>query len=224
MPDGKPKLGFLRSRQARILTAALIVQAVLFYTLSHGEAVPNPRPLSELSTQLGNWTMTREGVMEQAILDVLRADDTVNRIYEQSGTGRVAGLFVAYFKTQRTGQTPHSPKNCLPGSGWVPSASEVTAIPIPGEREPIRVNLYHVARGPQKSVVLYWYQTWHRVIASEYMAKIYLVTDAIRYNRSDTALVRVVIPVTNNDERKATKAAVEFVQSFFTPLRQFLPS
>ena len=52
------------------------------------------------------------------MLDVLRADDTLNRIYRLRAASSY--LFIAYFKTQRYGQSPHSPKNCLPGSGWEP--------------------------------------------------------------------------------------------------------
>lgn len=224
MPGADLSSGFLKSRQARVLTAVLIAQAALFYTLSRGEAVPASRPLSEFPSQLGHWSLASEGVVDKDVQDVLRADDTLSRLYARRGTGEVAGLFVAYFKTQRTGQTPHSPKNCLPGAGWVPSSSGVVAISTPVEPEPIRVNRYVVARGPEKSVVFYWYQSRNRVIASEYMAKVYSVLDAIRYNRSDTTLVRVVVPVIGNDEQRAAKTGIDFVQSLFPPLRRYLPS
>ncbi len=224
MRGANTSMGFLRNRHALVLSLALVAQALVFYTFSRAEDVPAPRPLTEAPAQFGNWTVASEGVIEQEVRDVLRADDLVSRVYAQSGSGRVASLFVAYFKSQRTGQAPHSPKNCLPGSGWVPSTSEAMRIPIAGRAAPIQVNRYIVSKGDDKSVVIYWYQTRDRVIASEFEAKFYLVVDSIRYHRSDTALVRVVTPVRNNDEAGATKAAVEFVQSFFTPLRQFLPS
>jgi EpsI family protein len=216
--------GFLSGRHSRILTAVLIVQAGLFYTLSRSEAVPISRPLAEFPKALGEWRLYREGVVEQEILDVLRADDLLNRIYAQPASGLAANLFVAYFKSQRTGQAPHSPKNCLPGAGWVPSASETVSLNVPGRSEPIEVNRYIVSKGDERSVVLYWYQTRDRVIASEYAAKVYLVFDSIRDNRSDTALVRVVVPVRGGDEATASKTAMDFVQSFFAPLRSFLPS
>src|SRR5207248_8943633 len=135
-----------------------------------------------------------------------------------------ASLFVAFFKTQRTGKAPHSPKNCLPGAGWEASRVDYLTVHIPDRLEPIQVNQYVVAKGESKSVVLYWYQTQNRVIASEYKAKVWTVVDAIRYNRTDTALVRVVVPIAGNDEAGAQKAAVEFVQSLFIPLRRYLPS
>ena len=131
---------------------------------------------------------------------------------------------MAFFKTQRTGKTPHSPKNCLPGSGWEKSTDDYLDVTIPGVAEPIHVNRYIVSKGDSKSLVLYWYQTPKRVVASEYRAKLLTVEDAIRYNRTDTALVRVIVPVVGNNEAMAQQEAVEFVQSFFVPLRQYLPS
>jgi EpsI family protein len=224
MPGASARLGFLGNRPAQVLSLVLIVQAVLFYGASRAESVSPARPLSECPTQFGRWAMVKEFVIEKEVQDVLRADDTLTRLYAQGGTGPTASLFVAYFRSQRTGQAPHSPKNCLPGAGWVPSTSQLLTIPVPGSAVPIEVNQYIVSYGDEKSVVLYWYQTPARVIASEYQAKFYLVVDSIRYHRSDTALVRIVVPVVNDDEAAATKAAVDFVQSFFLPLRQYLPT
>jgi EpsI family protein len=215
--------GFLGRGHALALSLALLAQAALFYGYSRAESAPAARPLKESPAQFGDWRLAQEGVIEQETLDVLRADDVVTRTFAESGTGPFANLFVAYFKTQRTGQAPHSPKNCLPGSGWAPSTSDVIPIPLSGQETPLQVNRYIVQRGEEKSVVLYWYQTPKRVIANEFAAKYYLVLDSIRYHRSDTALVRVVTPVVNGDEDAATKTAMRFVQSFFTPLREYLP-
>lgn len=224
MPRASEQWSFLRSRPALVLSLVLLAQASLFYGFSRSDTVPASRPLKETPSQFGEWRMATEGVIDRETMDVLRADDVVTRLYAQSGTGRVANLFVAYFKSQRTGQAPHSPKNCLPGAGWVPSTSEHLPVEIVGLATPVKVNRYIVEREDEKSVVLYWYQSPKRVIASEFEAKFYLVADSIRYHRSDTALVRVISPVINGDEDGATKAAINFVQSFFVPLRQYLPS
>jgi EpsI family protein len=146
-------------------------------------------------------------------MEILKADDLLSRVYQDRSTGKMATLFVAYFQTQRTGKTPHSPKNCLPGSGWAPSQSGMIDIRVAGETEPIRVNRYIVSRGDNQDAVLYWYQAHNRVIASEYAAKIFTVTDAIRCNRSDTSLVRVIVPVDGGDTHGAVETAVSFVQS-----------
>ena len=216
--------GFLKSRQAKILSAILISQALLFYGMSRAEANPESRPLSELSEQLGSWRMSKQGVVDEETREVLKADELLNRGYVNTALRVEANLFVAYFKTQRTGQTPHSPKNCLPGNGWTQTLSDTIHVAVPGRAEPIEVNRYLVSKGENKSIVVYWYQSRDRVVASEYRARFYTAADAIRFNRTDTALVRVVVPVIDGDDKQATDAAVNFVKDFFAPLRQLFPA
>jgi EpsI family protein len=223
MPGTDSSFRFLNRAPARVLTLVLLVQLAGVFAFSRKEIVPRARPLVEFPREAGGWTVSQEGTVEKEIMDVLRADDVLTRTYADPDN-RVANLFVAYFKSQRSGQAPHSPKNCLPGSGWVPSEADMLDIPIPGRSQPIRVNRYVVSKGEDQSLVLYWYQSRDRVIASEYRAKFYLVEDAIRYNRTDTALVRVVVPVIGNGVTAATATASEFVKAIFTPLRQYLPS
>jgi EpsI family protein len=217
------QLSFLKSRSAIILSALLAVQCSLFYGLSRGETTPVYRPLDGFPTKIGNWAMIQQGVMEQEVKDVLRADDYVTRDYAASPT-KAANLFVAFFKSQRAGQTPHSPKNCLPGSGWVWTVSDTIPVNLAGRGEPIRINRYIVSKGEYKSVVLYWYQSRDRVVASEYRAAAFVAWDALRYNRTDTSLVRVVVPILNGQQDEATQTGVEFIQAFFGTLRQFFPA
>ncbi len=213
----------LKSKYARVLTIVLIVQAALFYTASHGENMAPVQALDRLPTRIGSWFMTQQGVVEKETLDVLRADDTLSRNYSSLMEGGAANLFVAYFRSQRTGQSPHSPKNCLPGAGWSQTISGFIDVPIEQTHETIRINRYIVSKGEEKSAVLYWYQTPHRVIADEYDAKFWLVADSIRYHRSDTAMVRVVVPVHQNQDDRAVATGVKFVQTMYPVLRGYLP-
>jgi EpsI family protein len=218
------KNSFLSSTPARVLSVLLVFQAVLFYSFASGEYVPVSRPLKQFPVTLSGWTMVQEGVMEPEIADLLKADDTLNRTYVDASQTRIANLFIAFFKTQRAGVTPHSPKVCLPGSGWYPLDSTIFPASIPGLPSPIRINRYTVAKGEERSVVLYWYQTPYRVIASEYMAKVYLMVDGLRHRRSDTSMVRVVVPVIDGNEEQAEKVALEFVRTIFRPVRDYLPA
>ena len=215
---------FLASKSYRVLTIMLVAQAVLFYGSQRRESIPPHKPLRQFSLQNGDWVTRQDVELDKETLDVLKADDILSRVYQNTSTGQLATLFVAYFETQRTGKTPHSPKNCLPGTGWVPSESGAIQIRVPNEAMPIEVNRYIVSRGQNQSVVLYWYESRERIIASEYSAKLLTIADAIRYNRSDTALVRVVVNVENGDTAAATRSAVSFVQSFFEPLKRYLPA
>jgi len=217
-------MNWLTNKYVRVLTLVLLIQATLFYAASRGERVPTGAPLDLFPAQLGNWHEAQNYPVEQEIRDQLKADDLLNRLYVDPEYHADAGLFVAYFKTQRTGQSPHSPKNCLPGSGWEPEAEGFLDVAIQGQPEPIRINRYVVAHGDEKSVVLYWYQSQRRVIASEFSAKFWLVMDSIRYHRSDTALVRVTVPVTSSGPEAATQIGVSFVRTVFPALKSYLPS
>jgi len=221
MPKDK---GLMQNKYARILTIVLVIQAALFYASSRAENIPSMRPLRDFPRDLSGWTMVQEGYFDDETQAVLKADDTLTRTYGSPKFQLIPSLFVAFFKTLRTGKTPHSPKNCLPGSGWEREREDYLDVTIPGMAEPIQVNRYIVSKGDQKSLVLYWYQTQKRVIANEYKAKIMTVEDAIRYNRTDMAIVRVVVPVRGSNDAEAQQEAVEFVQSFFIPLRKYLPS
>src|ERR1039458_6324331 len=106
--------------------------------------------------------------LAKEVQDVLRADDTLSRDYVNLAATAKASLLIAFFKTQRYGQAPHSPKNCLPGAGWEPTESGTIRIAVPEWQEPIVVNRYVVAHGEDKVLAIYWYQGRHRVIASEY--------------------------------------------------------
>jgi EpsI family protein len=217
------QLSFLKGRAALILSVFLTVQASAFYGFSRGETQPAYRPLDGFPKQIGPWNMIQQGVMEQEVKEILRADDYITREYAASPQ-KEADLFVAFFKSTRAGQTPHSPKNCLPGSGWVWTIADTITMTVPGRAAPIEINRYLVSRGEERSLVLYWYQSRDRVVASEYQAAAFVAWDALRYNRTDTSLVRVVVPVRNGKDDVATQTGVGFIQAFFATLRQFFPA
>jgi EpsI family protein len=210
----------LQNKFVRIFTVILLLQAGLFYSASRGESAPFAAPLVNFPSTVGPWTLAQEGVIEKEELDILKADDTLTRWYTEPGGG--ANLFIAFFKTQRTGQSPHSPKNCLPGSGWQPSESGRVDVTLP-DSSSIHINRYVVAKGDSQSLVLYWYQSQGRVIADEFAAKFFLISDSIRKHRSDTALVRVVVPIPPGRIALADKVGTEFVQAMYPVVRNYLP-
>jgi EpsI family protein len=209
----------LRSNSIRLLTVVLIAQAVLFYSASHGEITPLASPLSAFPREIGDYRLAQEGYVDQETLDVLKADDTLSRVYADSQGG--ASLFIAYFKTQRQGQSPHSPKNCLPGAGWQQDQSGKIDVQVPGET--ININRFVVSKGGNKSIVLYWYQSQGRVIADEFAAKFYLIANSIQRRRSDTALVRVVVGVPPGEDKRAEAVGLNFVRAAYPAVKAYLP-
>lgn len=212
---------FLKSVPARVATILLLAQGALLYSSVRDEVIPESRPLSGVPHQLGAWSFVSEGVVDPDTMAVLQADDVLNRMYGQEGIK--ANLFVAGFRSQRTGKAPHSPKNCLPGSGWLPLDDREITVDV-GRDAPISVNRYVIAYGEQRQLVYYWYQSRDRAVAGEFKAKFWVVADAIRYNRTDTALVRVIVPIQERDEARADRFAADFVRSFYSTLLEHLPA
>ena len=217
MPETEPgPLQFLRDGTARLVTVILLVLIVAFYLYPKAEYVPHPPPLHSLAPESGPYRMIQEMQVDSETMSLLKADDTVSRSYV--GPGGLLTLFVAFFKSQRGGVTPHSPKICLPGAGWTPEESSVIQVTVPGVAGQIPVNRYVVRHGEERSLVLYWYATAHHLVADEYLAKLYLMDEGLRYHRSDEAIYRVIVPVTNGSDA-AERQAIEFIRSFYPPLK-----
>jgi EpsI family protein len=223
--------------RALVLSGCLLASSVYLAGATNYEQIPIRVPLAELPMRLAPWEGARAEDLDKQVLAVLGVDDYINRVY-RAGAGGVLGLYIGYYKSQREGDSMHSPLNCLPGAGWLPVRSGRLAIPVQATASPagssqtvspstIEVNRYLVQKGGDTMLVLYWYQSHGRVIASEYWGKIYTVLDAIRINRTDAALVRVIVPVLNTDgssEKEAERTGSEFVRTIFPLLGQHLPA
>ena len=211
-----------------IIVAVLMMVGALGVLQSRSQAEPvlDRKPFAEFPLTLSDrWKGTELG-LEREVLDVLKLTDYMMRLYVPVPMAQTiqtpVWLYVGYYQSQRTGATYHSPKNCLPGSGWQFMESEQVPIQIPDGPQ-VTINRVLIQKGLDKQVILYWYQDRGRIIASEYWAKAYLVWDAITRNRTDGALVRISVPVGGSNEQAFVQAA-EFMREIFPRLHSNLPS
>jgi EpsI family protein len=154
-------------------------------------------PLATFPNNVGAWTGTNIPI-DSETREVLGPGDFLLRRYEIADADEPSVyLFVAYFPSQRTGDTMHSPRNCLPGAGWEPIHSRTVALRFGNEL--VTANQYVIAKGLERQLVLYWYESQGAAIASEYRAKIQLVLNAIRTGRSDGALIRISTPYVSGE-------------------------
>jgi len=203
-----------------IVVALLLTTAAFLQARRRPERIVTHHELALLPTTLQNWR-GRDISIPPDIREVLGPGDFLERLY-QSADSPPVDLFLAYFPTQRAGATIHSPKNCLPGSGWTPISSSRVAISLNGI--PAIVNRYVVANGTARNLVLYWYQAHGRVVASEYAAKYYLVHDAITMNRTDGALIRIVTAIPPDGASDVAEArAIQFARAIEPQLSSYIP-
>ena len=197
---------------ALMLATALVLQAH-----SRGEYFPPRASLSSLPLQIDGW-MGIDSVLDQQTLDILGPGEFLVRDYDNASQPQPwINLYIAYFPTQRAGDTIHSPNHCLPGAGWIPTSREVIRI-ARRDGSSFPVNRYVVSKSGERQLVLYWFQAHGRAVASEYWAKYYLVSDSIRMNRSDGGLVRLMTPILDGESPDVAQARMMKLGSQFLPL------
>lgn len=208
-------------RRYWLMLVGLLAATMLLHLVSYSESVPPSRSLEKFPMLLGSWH-GREVSIDEEMVKALNVDDYLNRTYtDPASPATPIFLYVGYYRSQRTEEGIHSPKNCLPGSGWEPLTNTRLQLPLPnGGAAP--VNLYVIQKGLDRELVVYWYQSNGRIIASEYSAKFHLALDAARYHRTDAALVRVVTPI-RQDTQTAYDRVTAFAEQTVVPLKSILP-
>ena len=226
-------------KSPRFWTIALLLLATALMLHSRGDHdnVPASQPLSQMPRTIGPWTST-DIPMQDDVLAILGKGDFLNRLYSgpavipEAGVQTVSttsqaaipvSLFIGYFASQRTGQSIHSPQNCLPGAGWAFESSQYTTLKADNGKE-FTVGEYVISNGSTKQFVLYWYQAHGRSIANEYKAKFYMIADAIQMNRTDGAIVRVITPVMPQESvATARNRVIRFTSEMAPTLPRFIP-
>ena len=186
------------------------------------EAVPAIRPLDEFPLKIGNWQGQRL-TLEQRFLDSLDLTDYILIDY-QDGQGRPINFYVAYYATQRKGESIHSPATCLRGAGWIFRRAGTKDVRIPGTGV-IRVRSALLEKGSQRQLVYYWFQKGERVIDNVWALKWYVFWDALTRQRTDGALVRIITPVIPNEApEEADERIRRFMKEAVPILYEFLPA
>lgn len=201
----------------RFAATAALLAATWAAAVSSANRSPEmlAQPLNTIPSQLGAWTSTEDRVLDEATLRVLKPTSYLSRMYRRDDLG--LDFFTAFYALQEAGETMHSPRNCLPGSGWEVWRHTTVDLNVAGET--VTLNQYGVQNGTHRMVVLYWYQTPERIVANEYYAKICLVVDAVLRSRTSGAIVRIVAP----DRPEAVQAALDFAGQMIPQLQVRLP-
>jgi EpsI family protein len=197
---------------AVLLVGASAVLGARGYT----DLVPPSKPLSDIPRTIAGWSGA-DVLIDQQTRDVLGKGDFLSRAYTRDSESQLIGLFIGYFPTQRTDVTIHSPRNCLPGDGWAFESSRYVDL-IDAVGKPHRVGEYVITNGDSRQFVIYWYQAHGRSVANEYLAKIYLVADAMRMNRTDGALIRVATEINPLEGTSPARAQAEAFTAQLVPL------
>ncbi|HUM04207.1 MAG TPA: VPLPA-CTERM-specific exosortase XrtD [Terriglobales bacterium] len=209
----RPSAGFA------VAVLLIVAATAALHLRSQTEVFPARVPLSSFPQDLDRWTGKDLAIDDQS-LEVLGPGEFLHRDYSSSDAHPPADLFVAYYPSQRAAEGPHSPEHCLLGAGYIPISRSV--VPLPGMSSP--VNRFVTSKNGTRQVVLFWFQAHGRVMANGYVAKYYLVHDALLMNRSDGSLIRLMIDMAPNESAEAAQERLwSFGQHVVPLLDQYIP-
>ena len=207
------------TRRILILTAVFLITYLFLEHTSDSLSVPPKRPLDQFPSTIDGFVQIAEDRLDDNIIAILGVDQHILRTYQDQEGTRVT-LYIGYFEEQKEGQMIHSPKHCLPGSGWFPLDSRQVALSLEGQGE-IQINRLLLEKSGQKMLVYYWYQGRGRIVANEYEDRLYLLWDKLWSRRSDESLVRISLLY---KDQASEEAARRFIKALLPVLDGYFPS
>jgi exosortase D (VPLPA-CTERM-specific) len=175
--------------------ALLIPFAAVSWMIGERQETPPTRPpFLDFSMDIGAWHGSPL-TMESQYISVLRFDDYLLADYV-SGDGTSVNLYMAYYRSQKKGQSAHSPQSCIPGGGWEITSHHTIDLPLGDDPALVYpANRILIQKDREKQLVLYWFKQRERLLSSEYLVKVFLFWDALTKGRSDGALIRLAADV-----------------------------
>ncbi len=202
-----------------VIVYILFAATGIVITLHRDAPIPTSQPLNQFPVQVASWNMSKRGEFSDAILSVLKPTDYLSRQYV-TPDGKIVNLYIGYHGGGKSGGEIHSPKHCLPGSGWYEVATSRGSLDISGGV----INLVRAVyqKGDSKELFLYWFQVRNRSISDEYSLKIAQIMNSALHKRRDAAFIRISVPiVTDNDQARAL--GEQFIRDFEPLIRNYLP-
>lgn len=210
-----------------ILAGIMVLSMIVLRLSSHSESIKPNKPFGTFPMVIGPWTGATS-TFDQEVYDILGVDDSILANYQTTDEQSVQ-LYVGFYQSQKEGDLIHSPKNCMPGSGWNIAKTSIETVDVgqtdkqTGNENNINVIKLILVKGSQKQVVLYWFHSRGRIISSEYMQKIWLVVDSITKHRTDGSFVRLISPVIENED-KTLEILKDFTRTIYPYLNEYIPS
>ena len=219
----------------RIAVAAifLALNAYVYHYFARSEVLPPRESFESFPMELDGWACDERQEIPADVGEVLGASDVFLCDFRRVGNGPEAlvNVYVGYHETQirKSGgglsrSAVHLPKHCLPGSGWDVNDTRTVELDLAGLPErPAAVKRIVIAKGIQRQLTYYWYQSQGHVDAEDYMKMLHLFWDRARRSRTDGSLVRFTAQIQRNDEER-TEADIRELASLVVPLLpRYLP-
>jgi exosortase D (VPLPA-CTERM-specific) len=193
------------------------------YLMSREEIVPERQSLLNFPMQVQQWQGSTFP-LEKEYIETLRFDDYLLADYH-AADGVPVNFYVAYYGSQRKGQSAHSPRTCIPGGGWEITSLRTMEVPAnDAATASLHVNRLVIQKADAKQIVYYWFKQRDRALVNEYLVKFFLVWDALVKQRTDGALIRLTASIQpGHDEDEADRTLVDFTKAANPLMSRFVP-
>lgn len=199
----------LRLKSSHYLFTMLLLSGTLAASIwsDHRDSAVLVKPIDTIDKRIGSWNTDGNRELRDTIVASLGATSYLSRIYRKDRSE--LDMFVAFYAQQRTGETMHSPKYCLPGGGW--EFSDFRTITLSPAGRTVKINRAAIRRGDERQVLLYWYQSRARIVASEYQSKLFLVWDGLTRANQGGSIVRVMFRENPGAEQEGLAFATQLI-------------
>lgn len=220
LTDLKSKTRFF---PAHFIIAAFILSVItiLFTENEFREKTPVKKSFDLFPLVLGTWEGKREALSTEIVNSLDLTDYTIINFSDNANHG--VNLYVAYYESQRKGESIHSPSTCIPGSGWDFKDIGIKQIALV-EDQSINVKQAFIQKNNNKQLVYYWFPQRGRILTNPFQLKLYTLWDALTKQRTDGALVRLITPIGDDEMMTdAEKRLHLFTQKLMPVLDEFIP-
>lgn len=206
--------------KAKYIAMLLLLCGAVLISHNPREVIePEAKSLKEFPRSIGVWRTMSETMFDIPTLNLLRPTDYVMRTYVNAD-GKPLSLYVGYHNGGGKSGPIHSPRNCLPSSGWLLLSSK--DMRVEAGTETVRLVRAEYAKDSQLMTCYYWYQVRDKSMTGDLERKFAELVGMITERRKDASFIRLDLP--GNMHAANDDLVRNFLEGAFPLLRQYLPS
>ncbi len=206
----------------KIMLGSLIVAAIASSPIAERKSATIViKPLSSFPEMLGQWR-ANQSRLPASVVESAAASDYYNGTFT-SPTNKKINLYISYYEDQKLGPAPHSPTLCIPGDGWKIMSNEPFLLKSK-KGASIEVSRLIITKGEHTIITYYWLKQGSNIFRQQFMARLNLIWFAIKENRADAALIRMVSEISSNEKMEDTDARMQqMAEELLDVISEYVP-
>ena len=200
-----------------VIACAILIIAALYLKFPRGETeIFSSRPLADFPFEFSGFR--GESIFSYNNYNA-SADQSVQRIYKKDGVDMPVYVSLEYWASQSEAKKVVSPR--YPGSGWEYYWIKTKTLSIDSGSVDLKEFLNE--RGSKKELVYYCYIIDKKIVSDEYQLRLRSFLNSLLYGRSNIAVLRVSMPVTEQwSVENAESMEENFLKALLPVLREYI--